>query len=86
MKETGLNRFYSTTYSTMKNEAIEIYNKLNEVLKNVSGEVIVNHEINGDCRMVEYSNGVKIYVNYGLFDGEINGVKLASKSYKWEGK
>ncbi len=86
MKETGLNRFYSTTYETMKDDAIGIYNKLNEVLKNVSGEMIIDHQINGDCRMVEYSNGVKIYVNYGLTEGEINGVKIPSKSYTWEGK
>ena len=85
MKETGLNRFYSTTYSTQKNNAVEIYKTVNEALRKVNGAQITDHRINGSVREITYSNGIKIYVNYGNTDGTINGVTVPAKSYKVEG-
>lgn len=85
MKETGLNRFYSTTFATMKDVAISIYSEVNEVLKHVNNATIVNHEISGDLRAVTYSNGVVIYINYGNYEGTINGVTVPAKSFRTEG-
>jgi len=85
MKETGLNRFYSTTYSTMQDNARTVYSVVNEVLKHVSNAQIINHKIEGTLRAVTYSNGVVIYVNYGDEDGTINGVTVPAKGYRMEG-
>ncbi len=85
MKETGLNRFYSTTFLTMKDNAVTVYNEVNKVLKKVSGEMIVNHQIIGDVRVVTYSNGANIYVNYGNQDAVVNGKTIPAKSYMVEG-
>lgn len=85
MKNTGMNRYYATTYETWKGEAEEIYNRVNEVLQNVSAAEIVNHEISGDLRKVTYSNGVVIYINYGDEAQTMDGVAVPAMSYEMEG-
>ena len=86
MKDTGMNRFYATTFVTWKTEATDIYNRVNEALRYVSGAQIVGHEISGDMRCVTYSNGVKIYINYGDEPQTMNGVTVPAMSYGMEGK
>ena len=81
MKNTGLNRFYSTTFAVHEKEAVEAYNFVNGALKNVEGAVMVSHVIDGDVRIVTYSNGVKIYVNYGSKPATVDGVAVDALSY-----
>ena len=86
MKNTGLNRFYATTYDVWKQEAIDVYSQVNEALKHVSDATIVNHEIiNENVRKVTYSNGVTIFVNYGTQDETIDGISIPAKDYRMEG-
>lgn len=86
MKNTGLNRYYATTYDVWKDEAIDVYKQVNEALKNVSGAQIVNHEIVGaDVRKVTYSNGVIIYINYGTDSVKVDGKEVPAGSYRLEG-
>lgn len=87
MKNTGLNRFYSTTYSVWKDDAVAVYEEVNAVLKNVTGAKIIGHELLGnDVRKVTYDNGVVIYVNYSNKEQTADGVKMPAMSYRWEGK
>ncbi len=86
MKNTGLNRYYATTYETWKPEAVAVYEKVNEALKYVSGAVIINHEIiDEDVRKVTYDNGINIYINYGKETKSVNGIELPAGSYRLEG-
>ena len=86
MKDTGMNRFYATTFDVWKEEAVAIYDRVNEALQYVSGAQIVGHEILGDMRCVTYNNGVKIYINYGDEPQTMNGVTVSAMSYGMEGK
>ncbi len=81
MKNTGLNRFYSTTFSTYEQEAVDSYNFVNGALKNVEGATMTDHRIEGDARVITYSNGVKIYVNYGSSAVTVDGVSVDALSY-----
>lgn len=83
MKNTGLSRFYSTTYENWKQEALAVYDEVNGALKYVNGASIVDHVIypNG-LRAVTYSNGVTIYVNTGTSDQTIDGVTVPARSYE----
>ena len=83
IKNTGLNRFYATTYDNWKEDAIGIYTEVNEVLKNVNNAAIVNHEImeNG-VRSVTYDNGVVIYVNTSYEDQMAGGLNIPARGYK----
>ena len=86
MKDTGLNRYYATTFDTWKGEAVEIYNRVNEALKHVSGAMIVNHEIlDGGVRKITYDNGVTIYINYGSETQKADGMEIPAMSYRMEG-
>ncbi|MDE5802299.1 MAG: hypothetical protein K2I22_05195 [Lachnospiraceae bacterium] len=86
MKDTGLNRYYATTFEIWKGEAVEVYNRVNEALKHVSGAMIVDHEIlGGGVRKVTYDNGVIIYINYGSETQKVDGMEIPAMSYRMEG-
>ena len=85
MKNTGMNPFYATTYDVWKEEAMEVYERVNEALKYVTGAQIVNHEISGDVRTVTYSNGVTIYINYSDETVSMDGKTIPAMSYEMEG-
>lgn len=83
MKNTGINRFYSTTYETWKQEALAVYGEVNAALSHVNGAAIVNHVIyaNG-VRAITYSNGVTIYVNTGTASQTVDGVTVPARGYE----
>lgn len=82
IKNTGLNRFYSTTYDNWKKDAIAIYEETNTALKYVVNEAMVKHEtLDNNVKAVTYSNGVTIYINYGTEDQTIDGVEVPARSY-----
>ena len=82
IKYTGLNRFYATTYSNWKEDAISIYQEVNEALKPVNGAIMTDHEIlSENVRAVTYDNGVVIYINTGTEDETVNGITIPARSY-----
>ncbi|MCM1191219.1 MAG: DUF5696 domain-containing protein [Acetatifactor muris] len=86
MKDTGLNRYYATTFDVWKGEAADIYSRVNEALKYVSGARMTGHEIleNG-VRKVTYDNGVTLYINYDDEALEADGMEIPAMSYRMEG-
>lgn len=83
IKDTGLNRFYSTNYDNWRDDAISIYSAVNDALGAVSNACITNHEIlENDVRVITYDNGVKIYINKGTSDQKVDGVEVPAKSYR----
>lgn len=83
IKNTGLNRYYATSYSNWRDDAIAIYTEVNNALKYVSDAAIVNHEVlEGGVKAVTYSNGVVIYINEGTVDQTVNGTTVPARSYK----
>lgn len=86
MKETALNRYYATTFDIWKEEAVEIYNQVNDALKHVSNAAIIGHEImDENVRKVTYDNGVVIYINYGNEAKQVDGLEVPALSYRMEG-
>lgn len=86
MKYSGLNSYYATTYANWKDDAVAIYNEVNEALKYVSGETITGHEIfDSGVRKVVYSNGVTYYINASDTDAEADGKMIPARSYEMEG-
>lgn len=86
MKNTGLNRYYATTYDTWKNEAVSVYTQINDALKYVSGAIMADHQIlDGGVRKVTYDNGVIIYINYDSEAKQADGLEIPAMSYRLEG-
>jgi len=71
LKYTNYNRLFNSQFSLLIQDVVETYNISEEVLKPLRGEFIVNHYRVPDdggkyeVYVTEYSNGTKIYVNYG---------------------
>lgn len=87
IKETGLNRFYATTYTSWKDDAMAIYTEVNEALGSVQGASITDHRIlGGGLRAVSYDNGVTIYINTGNTDQTADGVTVPARSYQIGGR
>lgn len=85
MKDTGLNRYYCSTFDVWKSEACNVYEYVNNALSKVTGAYIVNHEIlSENVRRVTYDNGVVIYVNYGDAPETFDGVTVESLSFRVE--
>ena len=86
MKRTALNRYYATTYSVWKDEAVTVYQQVNDALKHVSDAQIIDHEIlENQVRKVTYDNGVTIYLNYSDTAQTADGVEIPAGSYRMEG-
>lgn len=86
MKETGLNRFYATTFTVWKEEATDVYRQVNEALKYVNGAMMTNHEIlDNGVRKVTYGNGVMIYINYEKETRTADGLEIPAAGYRLEG-
>lgn len=86
IKYSGMNEYYSTQYETWMQDAVEIYNKTNEVLKQVSGSTVVEHKvISNGVKKITYENGVVIYINTNRTETKADGVVIPAKGYRLEG-
>ena len=68
LSDTTLDSVFFSEYDTWKEDIVTAYETYNEFYQLVKDATIVNHEVineNDDLRVVEYSNGIKVYFNYG---------------------
>lgn len=83
IKNTGLNRYYATTYNNWKDDAIAIYTEVNNALKYVNGAAITDHRVlDNGVKAVTYSNGVVIYINESTTDQTVDGITVPARNYK----
>lgn len=83
IKNTGLNRYYATTYSNWKDDAIAIYTEVNNALKHVNGAAITDHQVlDNGVKAVTYSNGVVIYINESTTDQTVDGITVPARNYR----
>ncbi len=69
VKDLVFEGMYSLSYVSWLDDAIEMYKKYNDLLKDTSSALIASHEIlSENVNKVTYSNGVVVYVNYGETD------------------
>lgn len=80
---TNSSDIYSSEYSSYRSTIAEYDEKLGELNEKLSGATIEKHEILGDgVTRVTYSNGVKVYINYGSKETEVDGLTVGSMSYE----
>ncbi len=84
LTDTTQEDVFYTEYSLWEDSIADYYNEYNEFYQLVKDAEIVNHEIvdrNNDLRVVTYSNGVSIYINYSDEKVSIDGVSVEAYSY-----
>ena len=79
---TNSSDIYSSQYSAYADTIEEISKELKGINDKVKGSVISSHDIFGAVTVVGYSNGVRIYINYGEDTEEIDGITLEPMSYR----
>ena len=73
----------SSENNKSKNPIEEMIDVLKAVNEAVAGAVITGHEIlDNGVRIVTYSNGVQIYLNYSSAAQTVDGVSIDTMSYK----
>jgi hypothetical protein len=86
IKYSGLNSLYTTQYETWLEDAVDIYHKTNEVLKQVENSTITEHTIlDSGVKKITYDNGVTIYINETRTDLSADGLTIPAMGYEIEG-
>ena len=74
---------YSSRYDLYREMIVEWYGELNALYEMVGTDgQIVDHVRSGDMVCVTWSNGTKVYLNFGDFEGTMDGVTLQKLSYE----
>ena len=80
---TNSSDIYSSEYSTYKDTIVEYYKELKALHEKIADSTVTKHEIvDNDIRIVTYSNGVTVYINYGADAVSVDGVTIESMSYE----
>lgn len=76
---------YSTEYTTYKDAVIDYDKQLRELNAQLGDANIVKHEIKDEgIKVITYSNGVKVYVNYTGTEHVVDGVTVGAMSYSYK--
>lgn len=83
LKNTEFDYLYAVNVKEWFDLAVEMYDKINEVLKHVSGQPIVSHErlADGVYRTV-YGNGYEVIVNYNNSPVTIGDVTIEAEGFR----
>lgn len=80
---TNSSDVYSSEYSSYRNTIARYDDELKSLNELTKDSFIIEHEIfDNDLRAVTYSNGVKIYINYGAKTQTIDSVSIEPMSYE----
>ena len=82
LEETNLNHIYSSRYEDLEDAIVTYYEFVNTPLKNVIGSSLTSRIVVQNGVVInEYSNGVKIIVNYTNQTQNVNGVEVQPMYY-----
>jgi len=82
LKSTDINYLFTTEFDLWKDSIVTEYNYINNALKHVNGEIIVDRVVlNPGVVKVTYSNDVVIYVNYSSYDYLVDELTIPGLDY-----
>lgn len=83
VKQTDFDFLFANYYGDWLDKAVETYHEMNQVLKQVSGQRMINHrQLASDVFMTDYENGLSIIVNYSDLEFNYNDVVVEGKSFR----
>lgn len=81
-ENTSFSDYYACSYEDYFEIMTSAYGRMKVVYDAVGASYITNHEIFSDSvRITTFSNGAKVYVNYGDDAVTVGGVKVDARSY-----
>lgn len=82
LQNTNSNDVYSSRYELYQELIPQWYEELKALHDQLGDAQIVDHVYEGELVRVTWSNGVKVYLNFGSKAGEMDGVSLEKGAYK----
>ena len=85
LNKTEQQDLFAVDYSYWKDLIPEIYAEYERFYEQVKDASIVAHELfekDDNLRIITYSNGVKVYINYGDEPAVIDGVSVEALDYQ----
>ena len=83
LQNSNSSNIYSSRYDLYKEMIVEWYSELNALYETVGADgMIVDHVRSGDMVCVTWSNGTKVYLNFGDVEATMDGVTLAKMDYE----
>ncbi|MEJ6951465.1 DUF5696 domain-containing protein [Natronospora cellulosivora (SeqCode)] len=82
LKDTVYDHLYSVYYQDWLEETVEFYDKTNLFLRDLQGQVIINHQnLAENVYKTTFEEGSSIIVNYNDNDIEISGLKVEAENF-----
>ena len=82
LQNTNSSNIYSSRWDLYRVTIASWFSQLNDLHGLIDGASITAHEIEGDMTRVTWSNGVRVYLNYGEAPAELDGVALEPMTWK----
>ena len=82
LQNTNSNDVYSSRYELYQELIPQWYQELKALHDQLGRAEITDHVFSGDMVRVTWSNGAKVYLNFGAKAAEMDGVKLDGGAYK----
>ena len=82
LQNTNSNDIYSAKWELYADMIPQWYAELKQLHEIIGKAQITGHTFDGDMVRVEWSNGVKVYVNFGGSDGVMDGIAVEKTSYR----
>lgn len=83
LQKTLYTQYYGADFDAIWGDLSGICNRFNNELGHVYNQEMVNHKnISDTVSMTEYADGTKVYVNYGYYDYQADGVNVPGRDYK----
>ena len=81
-QDTSFSDYYACSYEDYFDTMVSTYGRMKTVYDAVGASYITDHEIYSDTvRITTFSNGAKVYVNYGDKSVTVGTVKIDARSY-----
>ena len=81
LQDSWFSEYYGADVSIIYDDMIAAIKAYNEALSGTFNQEMVDHDRIGSVTMTEYANGVKVYVNFGYTDAEVDGMTIPARSY-----
>lgn len=82
LQNTNSNDIYSSRYELYRDLIVRWYGELKELHDRIGNAEITDHSFEGDLIRVVWSNGIRVYLNFGETAGTMDGIRLEKGEYK----
>lgn len=83
LQKTMYPEYYASDVDKWYDLMLEMYNRYNTEMGHVFNQEMTGHDyLSPDVTVTEYEDGTKVYVNYGFYDFNADGVNVPARDYK----